>query len=104
MVLVEQEEGSPEWQQATLLVVNATNDFLLGMEDTTAPLYQHFEANPAEEKWKLSYVMRIGSTVYMVHSDQFIGLLNSLASCSNIRTAIVMPHARSCSRPRPIEC
>ena len=84
MVLVEQEEGPPEWQQATLLVVNATNDFLLGMEDTTAPLYQYFEANPAEEKWKLSYVMRIGSTVYMVHSDQFIGLLNSLVSSISV--------------------
>ena len=66
--------------QATLLVINATSDFLWGSENKSSPLYEYFEDHPEDAKWKLFYVLRIGVAVYVVNSNQFIGLLDSLAS------------------------
>ena len=67
-------------EQATLLVVNATSDFLLGVEDDDSLLYQYFEDHPEDEKWKLFYILRVGAAVYVVNWNQFKDLIDGLAS------------------------
>lgn len=67
--------------QTILHVADVTNT---GPWTGSSPTEAYFNANSADEEWKLYYTFTVGGTSYVINSDQFISLLDSLADIAVI--------------------
>jgi len=64
--------------QTILHVMNASGTPYIFFGGSAAEDY--FDAHPEDEEWKLFYSMKVGDAVYLINSDQFMSLLDSLAT------------------------
>ena len=66
--------------RCVLHVASAAQDMLTRECSSSSTLLDYYDLNPDDRKWSLFYCIKRGSSVYMVNSDDFLSLLDSLAT------------------------